>query len=253
MRLAISFLLGAVIFLFSVKVSYCQPLQDNTEKYFKKSLEFYFSYHSGLPEDIVKYTELESLTVVGNPDWNWDTTFVILGLLTKLKKLTLNSDQLKHLPPSISYLTNLEELDLRKNNLISLPLEIIMLKNLKSVSLDWNHDLDLDSLFILLSSLKIKNLSISFCDIHEIPSSIGKIRSLESLALSGNSLQTLPADLKGLNKLNSISLEENCFNNPEQLLNLPGNLKYLGLTANKFTGEGQIELQKKYHNISIVF
>jgi hypothetical protein len=55
-----------------------------------------------------------------------------------IKKLSLSSDLLHALPPSIVYLQNLEELDLSNNILRSLPDELSLLKNLKRINLSNN-------------------------------------------------------------------------------------------------------------------
>ena len=125
--------------------------------------------------DVSSWFEKKERITVITFSCNKDTFPSQIGMLTALKRLSIHSNQMKHLPPSIGNLTNLEQLDLSDNLLEVLPDEIGKLKNLKRLDLRRNN-------------------------LHSLPDSIVHLRSIELYAsinkyychLDKNNLCSLP-------------------------------------------------------------
>ena len=119
-----------------------------------------------------------------------------IGLLTKLRVLQLNNNNLTSIPESIGNLTELRDLSLHCNNLTSLPDSI---KNLK----------------------KLRNLYVYGNKLKTIPNGICELTNLSALSLANNELESLPEDIGNLNNLRWIILHRNKLNRlPSSILNL---------------------------------
>lgn len=106
--------------------------------------------------------------------------------LTKLEKLSVNSNKLIFLPFSTSHLTGLQHLDVHLNCLRSLPDDLENLINLKTL-----------------------NISQNFHFLHSLPYSIGLLTSLTELNISYNSISTLPNSFACLTNVTKFMAEGN--------------------------------------------
>ena len=106
--------------------------------------------------------------------------------LSKLRKLSVNSNKLVFLPHSLTHMTSLRVLDVRLNCLRSLPDDLENLIN-----------------------LQVLNVSQNFQYLETLPYSIGLLLSLVELDASYNNISTLPDSMGCLRKLKKLSVEGN--------------------------------------------
>jgi len=110
---------------------------------------------------------------------------------------------------SIGALTKLKFLSFRNcTNLVGMPNSVKMMKFL--VTLDFCGCLELTTLPLrwtyssYMTSLIF--LDLSFCNLHEVPDGIGRLRTLERLNLQGNKFDSLPNGLYSLERLAYMNL-----------------------------------------------
>ncbi len=151
----------------------------------------------------------------------------------ELRKLNLNSKQLKAILPCISEFPNLAELHLYHNQLTVLPESIGGLKNLRNLYLINNQ------LTMLPESIcGLTNLRSLFLEVNQLtllPESIGGLTYLEWLSLDNNQLTVLPESISGLRNLERLGLDKNRLTVlPESIGGLT-DLHYLSLANNQLT------------------
>eukprot|EP00253_Pinus_taeda_P009082 PITA_09082 len=138
---------------------------------------------NALEELIANFNHLEAL-----PD--------TLGFnLTNLRKLSIHSNNITSLPPSISYMRSLCVLDVHSNKLRHLPEDIGHLKNLEvlNVSKNFHHLVDIPESVGRLACLM--ELDVSYNQISNLPDSIGALKKLQILGLEGNPLVFPPPEI----------------------------------------------------------
>ncbi|XP_017286207.1 volume-regulated anion channel subunit LRRC8D [Kryptolebias marmoratus] len=133
-----------------------------------------------------------------------------LKKMTSLIELELHSCELERIPHAIFSLINLQELDLKSNNIRTIE-EIISFQHLKR-----------------LTCLKLWHNKII-----TIPSSIGQVKSLESLHLSHNKLESLSPALFLLPKLRHLDVSHNSITVLPPDVGLVHNLQHLAINSNK--------------------
>jgi len=146
-----------------------------------------------LPESIQNCYALEELSanfnhLEGLPD--------TLGLKwTNLRKLSVHSNNITSLPPSISYMRSLCVLDVHLNKLSRLPEDIGHLKNLEvlNASKNFHHLVDLPESIGRLVCLM--ELDVSYNKISILPNSMGALGKLQILGLEGNPLTFPPREI----------------------------------------------------------
>lgn len=134
-------------------------------------------------ESVIK--ELEKLTrkefYMDSEVFHYDQSFVLKD--GKVKELNLTRCNITKLPKIIKELKNLNVLRIVYNSLNHIP--------------DWIGELD---------TLKI----LRICqNLEEIPESIGNLKLLEELNLSGNKLKTIPKSISNLQKLKKLDVANN--------------------------------------------
>jgi len=122
-----------------------------------------------------------------------------------LKVLSLEGNGIGWLPPTFKKLP-LEELNLAKNNIDSLNLGFYSLLNLRKFNFSENpgvarsYNMDILASFPQLSTLFLQNAK-------EISKNIGKIKTLQSLDISGSSIKNLPEELAKLSRLQTLNVK----------------------------------------------
>lgn len=129
-----------------------------------------------------------------------------IGLLTELRILTINDNDLTYLPKEILNCTKLTKLEIKNNNLLSIPSDIGKLSHLKVLDLRNNK---LKELPPEIGKLKLlSKLQLWGNELISLPSEIGKLSSLRELYLRGNRLTGLPLSITKL-KLTYLDMLEN--------------------------------------------
>lgn len=139
---------------------------------------------TGLPDLLLKITNLESLNVSDNrltvlPEW--------IGKFKKLRWLNLSDNQLTSLPESLGQLTQLQSLILSSNQLLSLPDSLGRLPHLQSLNLADNQLISLPNSLGRLTQLQFLNLSNN--QLSSLPNSLGRLIQLQTLNLDANPLR----------------------------------------------------------------
>lgn len=181
-----------------------------------------------------------------------------IGYLTKLKQLSLWSQDLKTLPKEFSHLADLEELYLSSNNIENFPADLKSLKKLRILELRYNKsdsctvpentwifenleelNLQRNSLEALpaeMSSLtNLRIIALGQNKFTVFPKSLCLIESLEEISLWSNELEDIPKEIKSLKNLSKFIASSNKFTRiPESLCSLKS-LKNLNLNSNQIS------------------
>lgn len=110
---------------------------------------------------------------------------------------------------------SIETLDLHGNVLQTLPMGLRRLQQLRTLNLS-NNSLSIDNIHVVAEIPSLVDLKLANNQLQgRFPSDIGRLRSLETLDLHGNTLTELPDELAELTSLKSLDVGEN------QLTSLP--------------------------------
>jgi Leucine-rich repeat (LRR) protein len=142
---------------------------------------------TALPDTIQKCRALTQLSLVNNPELNFNTTFETLSSL------------------------NLEFLDLSNNQLNELPDNLGQLKTLRDLRLSYNHISQSKSYTVLAQLPRLFSLWLDNNRLNEIPNEIGLLHRVGYLYLDNNSLTKLPQGFRAMRGLSSLRLGHNCF------------------------------------------
>lgn len=115
--------------------------------------------------------------------------------LKNMRNLSVHSNNIAYLPPSISYMRSLRVLDVHLNKLRRLPDDIDHLINLEvlNASKNFHHLVDLPESIGGLTCLM--ELDVSYNQISFLPDSIGALEKLQVLGLEGNPLILPPPEI----------------------------------------------------------
>ncbi|MFA6159123.1 MAG: leucine-rich repeat domain-containing protein [Candidatus Paceibacterota bacterium] len=156
-----------------------------------------------------------------------------IGLLTPLRRLDLDQNQLTSLPPEIGKLSSLEYLRLDANQLTSLPPEMGRLLSLRVLVLSANR---LTSIPLEMGQLvSLRTLHLDDNQLTSLPPEMGHLSSLQFLNLSHNQLTRLPPEMGHLSSLSRLDLAENQLTSLPPKLESLSSLTYLDLSANQLT------------------
>ncbi|ORX52879.1 hypothetical protein BCR36DRAFT_349474 [Piromyces finnis] len=114
-----------------------------------------------------------------------------IGLLTNLKRLKLDGNQLTRIPFEITYLSNLQYLNLKSNSLKEFPEALCYMQRLEILDISKNQIKTLPEDFGRLQNT-LKAFSISKNRLQEIPSYFSKIKELKILKLEFNPIEYPP-------------------------------------------------------------
>jgi hypothetical protein len=151
---------------------------------------------SNFPEDLYKLEKLKYVTIM---EWNELTLGNAFEQLSKVKSLRF--------------------LKITDMNYTDFP-GIEKLKSVEEVEFAYNKTFDSDAAFIQLAQLPgLKKLNLYSCNLTVLNSSIGNLKNLEEIILSGDKISVLPKEIKKLKKLKKLTLDKDKFSDAEKLNN----------------------------------
>ncbi len=152
--------------------------------------------------------------------------------ISNLDSLNLSGAGLKKLPKEIRLFVHLKKLNLSFNSFESLPAEIGNLNSLESLEI--LSALQLQTLPDTIGNLKLlKHLLVSGSKLQALPPEIGSLRSLTKLQLIYNNLEALPPEIGNLNALEIFSLFSNKLRALPPEIGKLASLKRLQLAVNE--------------------
>jgi hypothetical protein len=148
-----------------------------------------------LPPDIFLYKNLKEIAVLFSPKLDFAKAFCAFSQFDSLEILSINANEMRHLPPEIGLLTHLKELNLAGNLLTSLPIEIKHCKELKKIDLSCQHNFSVDGKQVINSlqfNTNLETLDFTKSGIKEIPTSIVALSKLQIVELQDNDYINMP-------------------------------------------------------------
>lgn len=164
-----------------------------------------------ISHDIFTFTDLEALDLRPEREaclgYHLQEIPPAIGLLTNLRVLLLDTNELYSVPREIAKLLNLKKLSLSNNNLSCLPDEFGLLRNLKSLHLSNNQFEVFPPQLCRIAGLEF----LDMCDnqLEELPRDIVRLTSLHTLLLFHNALHTLPPSITTMTQLRCLWLGDN--------------------------------------------
>ncbi|GJW42677.1 NB-ARC domains-containing protein [Tanacetum coccineum] len=122
------------------------------------------------------------------------------------------------LPEALGRIKSLTELHVERNAITKLPSFVSSLINLESLSFGLHM---------------LKSLNLSYCNLVQVPDSIGDLSCLKYLDLKGNHLSKVPQSIGGLSCLEELNLEGNNFTSLPKSFSQLSHLYYLRLDGCK--------------------
>ncbi|PON38146.1 Leucine-rich repeat, partial [Trema orientale] len=205
-----------------LRLCYCKHLKSLPK--LPKNTEFldltWCAWLESLPSNIWKLKSLRYL------DLSFCLELKILPEISEamesLTTLILGGREIEELDLSIENLTGLRNLDLGGcETLRFIPKGLITLSHLSFLNLNSCSNLRCFPSTIL--ELNITCLDLGFCNIQEIPDSLGSLSTLTKIYLSGNKFETIPSSIIQLDKLHYLCISY-C-KNLRHLPELPSSIK----------------------------
>ncbi|XP_055346232.1 protein flightless-1 homolog [Paramacrobiotus metropolitanus] len=218
-------------------------------------LDLSFNKLESLPPQLRRLINLQTLNLSNNPLVHFQ--FRQLPSLVNLQVLNLRNTHRNqsNLPPSLEMIPNLAELDLAENELTRVPecaYNVIQLRRL-NLSKNQLSDFDIPEGWLKLQTLnvshnKLKSLSQNLpkctalkrlyvnnneLDFNGIPSSIGRLESLEVFMAADNRLEMVPEGLLRCGKLKKLILRNNVLVTLPDAIHLLTDLEELDLGGNR--------------------
>ncbi|XP_028988006.1 volume-regulated anion channel subunit LRRC8D [Betta splendens] len=158
----------------------------------------------------------------------------ITDLSPHLIKLVVHNDGTKLMVlNSLKKMTNLIDLELHNCELERIPHAIFSLTNLQELDLKSNHIRTIEEIISLQHLRRLTCLKLWHNNITAISSSIGQVKSLETLQLSHNKLEALPVALFMLPKLRHLDVSHNSITVLPPDVGFLQNLQHLAINSNK--------------------
>lgn len=130
-----------------------------------------------------------------------------LGVLRKLRRLSVFQCNLRSLPDEIGHLELLEELCVAGNRFRGFPSAVCRLRRLKRL---WMHDCGLRDIPPQIGNLTaLTDLSLGGNKLRHLPRAIEKLQALTILRLGNNGLEALPTEIGSLSALTHLDLSSN--------------------------------------------
>ncbi|WP_456441918.1 leucine-rich repeat domain-containing protein [Psychroserpens sp.] len=206
-----------------------------------------------LPEEIFQFEELIAINLSGNNFKNKEKLVEDLARFPNLKILRMIWSKLTKLPDNIELLSNLEVLSLASNNIKVLSEDLGKLTNLKLLSLTNNRRLeDLPESIGDLKCLQL--LDVSGTSLTQLREEIANNTELVIINANASKIKTIPKHIGNLTKLVTLNLAANKLTKiPKSIDNL-GNLQNLSLSSNDISEiPSEISNLKKVQFISLEF
>ena len=152
---------------------------------------------SSLPEEVAEMTKVRMVYLGGNALTALPAPLVAVA--GELLALELGPNPLASLDDgAIARFTRLTQLDLRETTLTRLP-EALDRLPLRELTLHGNPQLDVaQALSVAARIPTLRWLTLSACELREVPAGVLALRQLERLYLGGNPIETLPPELATL-------------------------------------------------------
>ena len=135
----------------------------------------------------------------------------IINRFPHLKELYLNDNEISELPPELFDCEHLTTLHLNDNVLREIPMKIGKLKRLQDLDLGNNLINEFEPNLFLLNRLISLNLSKNPISTYSFPDEVGNLKWLQTLDISGVSVDCLPGVLTSLEFLEQVIVNESCF------------------------------------------
>lgn len=195
-----------------------------------------------LPNDILKLSNLEELSIGYNPDLDIESAFELLAQLEKLVFLDVQNSELKVIPDNISNLKSLEVLWLDDNLIEEFPEAIKKMKNLKELKLFSNKISQVSFKTGDLPNLEV--IDLCYNEFILFPVELAVLPNLKQIIIWYNYIEFISEGIDQFKKLEEINLENNRLRFiPEQFSNLTS-LKVLSLRFNQLSSDGITPLYK---------
>ena len=163
-----------------------------------------------IPWEVANLYGLRTLDLSANPSMDWDTSMRFLSQNKSIEELILHNNRFSTITEEFSRFENLHSLDLSYNDKLSIKQVFEVTKNCK----------------------QLNTIDLSFCQLRELPKSIGDQKKLFELYLSHNRLSRIPGEIGLLEQLELVDLSFNELTElPEQFGDLQS-LEYLLLGNN---------------------
>ncbi|WP_421798783.1 leucine-rich repeat domain-containing protein [Haliscomenobacter sp.] len=193
-------------------------------------LEFSANKIKTVPSSIGKLVDLQKLSAWSNLIQEIPES---IGNLSKLQYLNLSNNEIEKIPTSINQLKELIELDISGNAIATTGPALDGLSKLTEIDFSSNQNLIVASKMQTWTSLK--ELSIAYCNLKEIPFGVFGLKNLQHLNLAGNGATIASPELKKLPKLSLLDLSYNHIKNIPTFLFFMPSLKYIELMGNEIT------------------
>ena len=174
-------------------------------------------------------TNLQRLSLASNQIRHLDRS---VGKMASLTHLNLLRNKLESLPESIGSLTQLQVLDVSYNSLTTIPASIGNLKQIRVFNVECNKLEDLPNVF---DGLNCKVINLNSNNLINLPHSISQMKQLKQLSVCDNKLKFLPLHLCKSTTITELHLSRNFI---KELPNAIGNftsLECLWLDNNKLS------------------
>jgi len=151
-----------------------------------------------------------------------------------LKKITLEKNDLRTIPESISNLTALENFS-SSNPVRELPASFSQLKNIKELSLNYTEFSEFPKVIFSLNKLSFLYISGNYkgnIKIKELPDMFQELSELKEVGVTNASLSKLPKSFLGLKKLKKVNFSNNQFTEFPEVLAANPNLEFVPFTNN---------------------
>ncbi|RLD64660.1 MAG: hypothetical protein DRI84_08455 [Bacteroidetes bacterium] len=182
-----------------------------------ESLDLSYLKLDTVPWEVANIENLKTLNLSGNPSCEWDTSFRFLSQVATIEKLILQENKLRSISEEIVGLDNIIELDLSHNERL----------NARQV------------LKTILPLKKLEVLDFSYCELDELPKTIGEFSLLKELNISNNKITILPYEIKNLEEVEFLNLSFN------ELTELPSDISYMQSLEKLLIGHNPLEFLPK--------
>lgn len=179
--------------------------------WFEKKISLKFDEaQKQFPIEVLNMWDITELEIIGG-----DFTYFPpdIAILKHLKRFTLVSTKISHLPKELFEIPSLVYLNLKNNRINELP-HLVSKTNIETLIMGRNYLRCIEQILPFLQ--EVKTLDLGHNQLSEITDNFFFLKNLQRLNLDSNKLKSLPLFLQNLDKLTHLSLEKNSFSNEEK-------------------------------------